>query len=99
MKAIIRGRDSGKAKELLAYAREHNAAVLTQDKHTFKVKATGYGYNDIEILDYQDLHNDNYDWNTPIVVHNADKLLYYLLNKYYGLTTIGFSATIDGDGK
>lgn len=95
MKAIIRGRDSGKAKELLAYAREHNAAVLTQDKHTFKVKAAGYGYDDIEILDYQDLHNDNYDWNTPIVVHNADKLLYYLLNKYYGLTTIGFTSTIE----
>lgn len=95
MKAIIRGRDSGKAKELLAYARERNAAVLTQDKHTFKVKAAGYGYEDIKILDYQDLYSDNYNWNTPIVVHNADKLLYYLLDKYYGLTTIGFTATIE----
>ena len=95
MKAIIRGRDSGKAKELLAYAREHHAAVLTQDKHSFKVKAAGYGYDDIEILDYQDLHNDNYDWQTPIVVHNGDKLLYTLMNKYYGLTVCGFTATID----
>lgn len=95
MKAIIRGRDSGKAKELLAYAREHHAAVLTQDKHSFKVKAAGYGYNDIEILDYQDLHNDNYNWQTPIVVHNGDKLLYTLMNKYYGLTVCGFTATID----
>ena len=95
MKVIIRGRDSGKAKELLAYAREHHAAVLTQDKHTFKVKAAGYGYDEIEILDYQDLYNDNYNWNTPIVVHNADKLLYYLMDKYYGLTTIGFTLTIE----
>lgn len=95
MKAIIRGRDSGKAKELLAYAREHHAAVLTQDKHSFKVKAAGYGYDDIEILDYQDLHNDNYNWQTPIVVHNGDKLLYTLMNKYYGLTVCGFTATID----
>ena len=95
MKAIIRGRDSGKAKELLAYARKHHAAVLTQDKHTFKVKAAGYGYDDIEILDSQDLHNDNYDWQIPIVVHNGDKLLYTLMNKYYGLTVCGFTATID----
>ena len=93
MKTIIRGRDSGKAQELLAYARERGAAVLTQDKHAFKVKAAGYGYNDIEVLDYQDLHNDNYNWQTPIVVHNGDKLLYSLLDKYYGLTLIGFSAT------
>jgi len=95
MKTIIRGRDSGKAKELLAFAHERNAAVLTQDKHAFKVKAENYGYGDVEILDYQDLHNDNYNWRTPIVVHNADKTLYWLLDKYYGLTTIGFSATED----
>lgn len=93
MKTIIRGRDSGKAKELLAFAREHNAAILTQDKHAFKVKAENYGYRDVEILDYQDLHNDNYNWNIPIVIHNGDKLLYYLMDKYYGLTTIGFTAT------
>ena len=55
MKIIVRGRDSGKAKELLAYARANNAAVLTQDKRSFQVKADGYGYHDITILDYQDL--------------------------------------------
>ena len=93
MKTIIRGRDSGKAKELLKYAREHNAAIVTQDKHSFKVKAESYGYTDVEILDYQDLKNDNYDWQTPVVVHNGDKLLYTLLDKYYGLTLIGFTAT------
>ena len=71
MKTIIRGRDSGKAKELLAFAHERNAAVLTQDKHAFKVKAENYGYGDVEILDYQDLHNDNYNWRTPIVVTNV----------------------------
>lgn len=93
MKTIIRSRDSGKAKELLAYAREHNAAVVTQDKHAFQVKATGYGYDDIKILDYKDLHEDNYDWHTPVVIHNGDKFLYYILNKYYGLDVLGFTAT------
>lgn len=93
MKTIIRGRDSGKAKELLEYAREHNAAVLTQDKHAFKVKADSYGYSDIEILDYEDLHNDTYDWHTPVIIHNGDKCLYSLLDHFYGLTVIGFSAT------
>ena len=93
MKTIIRGRDSGKAKELLKFARERGAAILTQDKHAFKVKAENYGYADIEVIDYKDLHDDNYDWHMPIVVHNGDKLLYTLMDKYYGLTTIGFSAT------
>lgn len=95
MKAIIRTRDSGKAKELLKFARQHNAAIVTQDKHAFKVKAESYGYKDVKILDYQDLHNDNYDWNVPVVVHNADKMLYTLLDKYYGLTLIGFTATME----
>lgn len=93
MKIIVRGRDSGKAKELLAYARANNAAVLTQDKRSFQVKADGYGYHDITILDYQDLQDDNYDLNTPIVIHNGDKVLYTLMDKYYGLSVKGFTAT------
>ena len=99
MKAIIRGRDSGKAQEMLAFARRRHASVITQDKRAFKVKADGYGYDDIPILDYEDLKNDNYDWNTPVVVHNADKMLYSLLDKFYGLTLIGYTATTNGDEK
>ena len=93
MITIIRGRDSGKAKELLTSARENKAAILTQDKHTFKVKAHSYGFDDITIIDYDDLLHDNYDLNTPIMLHNGDKVLYWLLDRFFGLTTIGFTAT------
>ena len=93
MKTIIRSRDSGKAVELLAYAREHGAAVVTQNKRAFKVKASSFGYDDVEILDYEDLIHDNYDENKPIVIHNGDKCLFYLIDKFFGLSVIGFSAT------
>ena len=93
MKTIIRNRDSGKAAELLAYAREYGAAVVTQNKRAFKVKASSFGYDDVEILDYEDLIHDNYDENKPIVVHNGDKCLFYLMDKFFGLSVIGFSAT------
>ena len=93
MKTIIRNRDSGKAAELLAYARGHGAAVVTQNKRAFKVKASSFGYDDVEILDYEDLIHDNYDENKPIVIHNGDKCLFYLMDKFFGLSVIGFSAT------
>ncbi len=93
MKTIIRNRDSGKAAELLTYAREQGAAVVTQNKRAFKVKASSLGYDDIEILDYEDLIHDNYDENKPIVIHNGDKFLAYWADKFFGLNVIGFSAT------
>ena len=95
MLTIINNRDTGKAQQLLAAAREKNAIILTQDKRAFKVKAHSYGYDDIQILDYEDLENDDYDLSQPILLHNADKILEYLFDRYYGLKPIGFSATME----
>ena len=95
MITIIQGRETGKAQKLLEVAREKNAIILTQDKRAFKVKAHSYGYDDIPILDYEDLENDNYNLTQPILVHNADKVLDYLFDRYYGLKPIGFSATLE----
>ncbi len=93
MKTIIRGRDSGKAKELLEYAQQNDAMIITQNKRAFKVKAESLGFKDIEIIDYEDLQYDNYDDNKPVVIHNGDKMLYWLISQKYGLETIGFTAT------
>jgi len=93
MITIINDRGTGKSQQLLTVAREKNATILTQDKRAFKVKAHSYGYDDIKILDYDDLENDDYDLTQPILIHNADKVLEYLLDRYYGLKPIGFSAT------
>ena len=95
MLTIINNRDTGKAQQLLTAAREKNAIILTQDKRAFKVKAHSYGYDDIKILDYEDLENDDYDLTQPVLLHNADKILEYLFDRYYGLKPIGFSATME----
>ena len=95
MFTLIDVRGSGKTKKLLEAAREKNAIILTQDPRAFKVKAKSYGYDDILILDYEDLENDDYDLTKPILIHNADKVLEYLFDRYYGLQPIGFSATME----
>lgn len=93
MFTIIQPRSSGKAKKILELARENQAAILTQDKRAFEVKAKSYGFSDITVLDYEDLENDSYSLDKPVIVHNGDKFLTYVLDRYYGLTPIGFSAT------
>lgn len=93
MITIIGARGSGKAKQLLEQARENNAIILTKDKRGFEVKKKSYGYEDIKILDYEDLENDDYDLSQPILIHNIEAALDYLFDRYYGLKPIGFSAT------
>jgi hypothetical protein len=93
MITIIRDRDSGKAKEILELARKNNAFIITQDKRAFQVKAKSYGYGDIEIKDYDDLNNDNYTLARPAIIHNGDKMLQWLMDQYYGIDILGFSAT------
>ena len=93
MITIIQNRGTGKAKKLFETAREKNATIITQDKRAFEVKAKSYGFSDVEILDYEDLEDDNYTIDKPVLVHNGDKFLEYLLDRYYGLNIVGFSAT------
>ena len=93
MITIIRGRDSGKAKELLEAARHNGCAILTQDKGAFTVKAHSYGYDDITIYDYEDLKDDNCGFGSHIMIHNGDKMLAWLMDYYYGITVEGMTAT------
>ena len=94
MKTIIRGRDSGKAQELLQFAREENAMIITQNKRAFKVKAAALGFNDIKIVDYEDLANENFAIeNSRVIIHNADAWMEELFFNTYGFDVIGFSAT------
>lgn len=93
MLTIIRDRDSGKAKQLLEIARENHYTILTQDKHAFEVKARGYGFDDVEIIDIEDLKDDNYEYGGDILVHNGDEMLEWIFDYFYGLNVKGFSAT------
>lgn len=95
MLTIIRNRDSGKAHQLLENARKLNCSILTQDKAAFEVKAHSYGFNDIPIIDYEDLKNDNYEYGGNLLIHNGDKVLEWLFDYFYGINVKGFSATIE----
>ena len=94
MLTIIDKRETGKAKKLLTSARNHNAIVITQNKRAFEVKAKNLGFDDIEIIDYNDLENMNYDLLKPVLIHNADKMLKWLMQQNYHLDVLGFTATV-----
>ena len=94
MLAIIRNRDTGKAHQLLAAARENNAFIITQDKRAFQVKAHSYGFDDVPIVDYQDMTNNEYPANKSVMIHNGDKMLKWFLERF-GLELVGYSATVD----
>ena len=91
MKTIIRRRDSGKARELIEAAVKENAVIITENKAALKVKAHGYGIDNVNICDYNDL--GNLPAGQRIMIHNMDNFTRDLLITEYGLDLIGFSAT------
>lgn len=93
MKVIIRTRDSGKAKELFETARSENALIITENKRGLQAKAHGYGYNDLEIIDFADLENCDYSKDKALF-HNAEKFLDWVL-KLHNIDLVGFSATLE----
>lgn len=96
MITIIQKRGTGKAKEMLkAASKLQNGVIITQDKRAFSVKAHNYGYDYIPIYDYEDLENDQIPVDSQIIIHNGDKMLNYLLNKYYSFNIAGFTATLE----
>ena len=93
MKVIIRTRDSGKAKELFETAREKDALIITENKRGLQAKARGYGYDDLEIIDFADLENCDYKKDRALF-HNAEKFLEWTL-KLHNMDLMGFSATLE----
>ena len=92
---IIGPRGTGKTTKLFELARENNAMILTSNSRAMKEKARSRGYNDIEIIGYGDLDSDNFSLNKNVFVDNADDVLNCLINKFYSIKVIGYSATID----
>ena len=96
---IIGPRGSGKTTKLFQKARELNAMVLTTNSRALQEKANSLGYNDIEINGFGNLKNDDYSLAKLALIDNADIFLASLLEKYYGIEMIGFSATVDENEK
>ena len=95
MDVIINGRGTGKTKLLFDAARKNNGIILAYNKRAIKTKAHEYGYDDLEIIDYEDLNNDDFSLGKKIYSINGDKLLNWLMETYYNIQIGGFTATTD----
>ena len=94
MKVIARPIGTGKTKELLRTAIENNGIVFTNNKRALKVKADSYGFKDVEIIDWDDLLDHNYDENKPIYVHKLEDIMKEWLYSDYGLRLDGYSIAL-----
>lgn len=92
---VIGPRGTGKTTKLFELARKNNAMILTSNSRAMREKARSREYEDIEIIGQGDLDNDNYSLNKDVLVDNADDVLNYLMNKFYSIKVIGYTATID----
>lgn len=95
MITIVRGRDSGKARELLAAARDMKAVIASDDPERLRDKANRYGIYEVAICSYDDLMaGDSEISQHPIMIQNVDKFLEF----YFGMSNqniVGFSATLE----
>jgi len=95
MKIIVRPRDSGKARELLAVARDMKAVVASDNPERLRDKANRYGIYEVSICGYDDLMSGDSEISQhPIMIQNVDKFLEF----YFGMSNqniVGFSATLE----
>lgn len=70
MKRIIGPRGTGKTKQLLEYAKQHNAIVLTATPERLAYKAREYGIFGLDIRPMTEAPNISVSAN--VVIHNVD---------------------------
>ena len=90
MNSIIRGRETGKARDLIAFAAKNNAIIVTENPNAFKVKAESYGFPNVEIIAWEDFIL-SVNFKKKFVIHNIDKMM----NWFCGGNLLGFSATLN----
>lgn len=90
MKSIIRGRETGKAHDLIAFAAKNNATIVTENPNAFKVKAESYGFSNIDTISWEEFIL-SVNFEKKFVIHNIDKMM----NWFCGDNLIGFSATLE----
>ena len=76
MKVIARPRGTKKSWELLKACSDNNGVVLTMNKRALQVKAESYGFNNIEIVDVNDVCTGS---DKPLYIYKADELLEALM--------------------
>lgn len=96
---VIGPRGTGKTTKLFELARKNNAMILTSNSRAMREKARSRGYNDLEIIGFGDLDNDNFSLNKDVLVDNAEYVLKDLLNKFYSINMTGFTANLEDNNE
>ena len=79
MKLIYGGRGTGKTRQLLEYAAENRATVITKNARALRVKTQSYGIN-VDIVEADSL-TENTLFDKRVVIHDLDDYLKDYFNK------------------
>lgn len=96
MKVIARPVGTGKTRELMEAALEADGTIFTNNKRALRVKADAYGFDTLNIIDWDDLFAGNYDPDKPIFVHKLEDIMEELFYSDYGLRLMGYSVALGG---
>lgn len=87
-KIVCRGEGTGKTKELLLFAKEENAVILTQNAYGLREKAYAYGITGLDIQDVGILRQRPEDVKgRKVVFHKLDSII----NEAFGINFVGGS--------
>ena len=92
MKLIYGSRGTGKTRQLLEYAAESRATVITKNARALRVKAQSYGIS-VDIVEADSL-TENTLFDKRVVIHNLDDYLEDYFNKH-GSWIMGATMTED----
>lgn len=95
MKVIARPVGTGKTKELMEAALEVDGTIFTNNKRALRVKADSYGFDSLNIMDWDDLLDGNFDPEKPIFVHKLEDVMEELLYSDYGVHMAGYSVAME----
>ena len=87
---------TGKTKELMEAALEADGTIFTNNKRALRVKADAYGFDTLNIIDWDDLFAGDYDPDKPIFVHKLEDIMEELFYSDYGLRLMGYSVALGG---
>lgn len=95
MKVIARPVGTGKTRELMEAALEADGTIFTNNKRALRVKADAYGFDTLNIIDWDDLMAGDFDPEKPIFVHKLEDVMEELLSSDYGAHMAGYSVAME----
>ena len=95
MKVIARPVGTGKTKELMDAALEADGIILTTNKRALKKKAEAYGFDSLDIVEWNDLMYGNFDENKPLFVHKLDDVMQEYFWLTFGIKMEGYSVAME----